>query len=472
MTIDTVQIPKGSIRSIAVIGGGASGAIVLDTLIKQQAFDEIVVFEKRNRLGGIWVLDDEKEKLDIRPGSTKEELDPRVEPPEELTEDNEVITGVSPTNPIHSFTPSYRGMRTKTTENVMTFSDNKQWPKLDKPGFDRFTKGIYVQNYLESYLHRHPSNIQLNTSVEKVIKRKDGKYSLYIRKLNGDGTQTWSVKVFDTYIIATGAYHVPYIPDVPGLQEIYSKFPDRLQHSKSFQNKKQELDQYDNKTVVTIGGRPSASDLARFIEKRAKEIYSSVRSPQRTFLWETSKIHIKPLITHYTVYDEGFDVHFENGSVVHNPDILIYCTGYQNSYPFLPSSVTTGWIVRDIYQHIISIDDPKITFLGLPLDGLNFRCIEYQAILIARYLAGLVSLPSKEEQLKWCNERFKEFGDSRLYHTIGMKNSITFSKTLTELGGGVINGPGKHFPVLSEKDVEANEQDKLVFKQDFYLFEY
>lgn len=471
MTIDTIKIPSGSIRSVAVVGGGASGAIVLDALIKQQAFDEVVVFEKREKVGGIWVLDEKKQKLDIRPGSTGPELDPSVEPPAELDEDHEVTTEVDPENPIHSFTPSYRGMRTKTSENVMTFSDIKKWPKLDKPGFDRFTKGIYVQDYLESYIQRYPSNIQLNTSVEKVTKRDDGKYNLYLRKVNGDGSQTWSIRTFDTYIIATGEYHVPYIPEVPGLQEVYLRFPERLQHSKSFQNTAEEISQYNNKTVLTVGGRPSASDFARFIEKNAKVIYSSIRSPQRSFLWETSKIRLKPIITGYKVYGEGFDAYFEDGSVLHNPDFLVYCTGYQKSYPFLPSSVTTGLIVPDVYQHIFSIADPNITFIGLPSDGLNLRCLEYQAILIARYLAGLVNIPSKEEQIEWCRRRLEKFGDSRLYHTIGLKNAIAFSEALIDLGGGIVNGPGRHFPILTEDDILENERDKLVFKQDFYLFE-
>lgn len=473
MTIDKVSIPKGSIKSIAIIGGGASGAVILDSLIKQQSFDEIVVFEKKNKLGGIWVVDEHKTKLDIRPGSKTSELDPSIEPPLGLRkgQDFTIPADDESTNPIHSFTPSYRGMRTKTTECVMTFSDAKKWPKLDKPGFDNFTKGIYVQQYLEDYFNRHPNNIVLNTSVEKIVPNGE-KYQLYLKRKNSDGTVTWSIKEFDTYIVATGAYHVPYIPDVPGLDEIYSRFPEKLEHSKSFGNTEQDLLKYENKNVVIIGGRPSASDIARFIEKRANSIISSVRSPQRTFLWETEKIKIKPIIKEYKVYKDGFDVIFQDGSIVKSPDYLIYCTGYQNSYPFLnDASITTGWIVPNLYQHIFSIKDPKITFLGLPLDGLNFRCIEYQSILISRYLAGLVELPSREQQLQWCNERFAEFGDSRLYHTIGMKEAIPFSKTLTEIGGGVQNGPGKLFPILTEQDTEENERDKLVFKLDHYLFD-
>lgn len=471
MTIEKTSIPKGSIRSIAVIGGGASGAVVLDTLIKQQAFDEIVVFEKRDKLGGIWVLDNSKQKLDIKPGSPAIDLDPSISPPSSLKRPGVEITEDSiVTNPIHDFTPSYRGMRTKTTERVMTFSDAQKWPKLDKPGFDNFTKGTSVQLYLQDYLNRHSRNIELNTTVEKIIARGD-KYQLFLRRVNTNGTQTWSIREFDTYIVATGAYHVPYIPDVPGLDLVYSRFPEKLQHSKSFENTSAELEKFRNKVVLTVGGRPSASDIARFIEKEARKIYCSVRSPQRTFLWETEKIKIKPIVTEYKVRDNGFDVYFSDGTVLKDPDYLVYCTGYQNSYPFLERSITTGWIVPDFYQHIFSIKDPRITFLGLPLDGLNLRCIEYQAILVARYLAGLVELPSTKEQSQWCKDRFEKFGDSRLYHTIGMNDAIEFSRTLTELGGGVKNGPGKLFPILTDEEVAENEKDKLVFKLDNYLFD-
>ncbi len=52
-----------------------------------------------------------------------------------------------------------------------------------------------------------------------------------------------------------------------------------------------------------------------------------------------------------------------------------------------------------------------------------------------------------------------------------MKEAIPFSKTLTEIGGGVQNGPGKLFPILTEQDTEDNERDKLVFKLDHYLFD-
>lgn len=49
-----MSFKKGEIKSVAVIGAGASGAIALDSLVREQAFDTIKVFERRERAGGVW----------------------------------------------------------------------------------------------------------------------------------------------------------------------------------------------------------------------------------------------------------------------------------------------------------------------------------------------------------------------------------------------------------------------------------
>jgi cation diffusion facilitator CzcD-associated flavoprotein CzcO len=43
-----------SIKSVAVIGAGPAGAIAVDALAQEQAFDVIRVFERRDRPGGCW----------------------------------------------------------------------------------------------------------------------------------------------------------------------------------------------------------------------------------------------------------------------------------------------------------------------------------------------------------------------------------------------------------------------------------
>jgi cation diffusion facilitator CzcD-associated flavoprotein CzcO len=42
------------IRRVAVIGGGPSGAIATDALVKEQVFDTVKVFDRRAGVGGTW----------------------------------------------------------------------------------------------------------------------------------------------------------------------------------------------------------------------------------------------------------------------------------------------------------------------------------------------------------------------------------------------------------------------------------
>lgn len=45
-----------STRRVAVIGAGPAGAISTDALVKEQAFDKVRVFERRNSVGGTWYV--------------------------------------------------------------------------------------------------------------------------------------------------------------------------------------------------------------------------------------------------------------------------------------------------------------------------------------------------------------------------------------------------------------------------------
>lgn len=45
---------KLNIKRVAVIGAGPAGAIALDALARENTFDTIRVFERREKSGGIW----------------------------------------------------------------------------------------------------------------------------------------------------------------------------------------------------------------------------------------------------------------------------------------------------------------------------------------------------------------------------------------------------------------------------------
>jgi len=42
------------VKRVAVVGAGPAGAITIDALQQEQAFDIIRVFERRDIIGGIW----------------------------------------------------------------------------------------------------------------------------------------------------------------------------------------------------------------------------------------------------------------------------------------------------------------------------------------------------------------------------------------------------------------------------------
>lgn len=43
-------------KSVAVIGAGPSGAIVVDALMQEEAFDVVRVFERQEMAGGCWFV--------------------------------------------------------------------------------------------------------------------------------------------------------------------------------------------------------------------------------------------------------------------------------------------------------------------------------------------------------------------------------------------------------------------------------
>jgi hypothetical protein len=93
---------------------------------------------------------------------------------------------------------------------------------------------------------------------------------------------------------------------------------------------------------------------------------------------------------------QGNRVYFSDGSSV-EADLIIYCTGYKISFPFLGEDL---FAAKDnqvpLYKHIIHPDLPGLYFVGLiqPL-GAIMPIAERQSMLIADHLSGRYGLPCK-----------------------------------------------------------------------------
>ncbi|ODV82001.1 FAD/NAD(P)-binding domain-containing protein [Suhomyces tanzawaensis NRRL Y-17324] len=477
LTLDQpVLVSPHQINTVAVIGGGASGAIAADSLLQETSgIKNVTLFERRAVLGGVWALDEDTIKTPnhiVKSGHSSYKSDPQLPNP------FHTVTGVSeivlpkPNQERFEETPSYQGLKTNVLEQMMTFSDLKRWPipGVNDPKDTQFVDGLVVQEYIDTYIKRNSSNERFNLQKDSTIEDVERiprenleetdtnllpyRFRLTVRKHLNESQDLWYQQDFDAVVVAVGHYHVPFIPEVPGLAEIQEKFPEVIEHAKFYRLP----ESYKDKTVVVVGSRASGADLTNQISPHASKVYQSIR----TLSFRSTpgdKIEQKPVILKYSLDSNGFKVHFTDGTEVLNPDTIIYGTGYDFSYPFLnrytQSKITLdGKIVPDLYQHTFHIDEPLLSFIGVPIDGISFRVFEYQAVLTARYLTGKVKLPSKNEQRKWTAERRELKGITRAYHTIGVLDAIPYLSTLTKLGE-VEKVSGRPFPVYSEEDLGA-----------------
>jgi dimethylaniline monooxygenase (N-oxide forming) len=94
----------------------------------------------------------------------------------------------------------------------------------------------------------------------------------------------------------------------------------------------------------------------------------------------------------------GPEVRFEDGSS-ERADLIIYCTGYRVSFPFLdPGLISAPGNDLPLFHRVFKPDLPSISFVGLaqPI-GPTIRMVETQSKWVAAYLAGTYALPAREE---------------------------------------------------------------------------
>jgi cation diffusion facilitator CzcD-associated flavoprotein CzcO len=103
-------------------------------------------------------------------------------------------------------------------------------------------------------------------------------------------------------------------------------------------------------------------------------------------------ITVKPNIERF----EGHRVRFADGSS-EEIDLVIYCTGYKITFPFLDPSLLSAPDNRiDLYRRVVSVERPGLYFIGLiqPL-GAIMPIAEQQSLWVADLLEGKAVLPDE-----------------------------------------------------------------------------
>ena len=98
-----------SVKRVAIIGAGPAGLSAAKYLVAQNSFDEVVIFEQQDEVGGIWNY------TDLAPGSCPvPQQDPFCPPDKPIR--------LSATAP-HIFTsPMYETLHANISKSVMQFS--------------------------------------------------------------------------------------------------------------------------------------------------------------------------------------------------------------------------------------------------------------------------------------------------------------------------------------------------------------
>ncbi|KAL4744522.1 hypothetical protein BDW72DRAFT_188326 [Aspergillus terricola var. indicus] len=454
------------LKRVAVVGTGPSGAIAVDALVQEGAFGVIRVFERQEKAGGNWVSrkTERAEPLDIDNLSART-ADKPVEIPASLP-------CYTPPLKAHRYTDShiYPNLHTNVDASVMEYSgpDEKiptvrsEW-SIGLHGEDTpFRHHEVICGYVESLLNRngYQDLVEYNTTVERAVKDDEkNEWILTLRKAGKgeegkEGMDYWWTETFDALVVASGHYHVPYVPSIPGLKRFAEKYPGSVEHAKQYRGP----GKYKGKKVITIGASVSAADTAvSLIDTAQTPIYAVTRGKYNIYFGDYAfkhpSISLRPAITHIDDTNGSRTVHFEDGTSVSGVDHLIFGTGFTWTLPFLPQIPTRNNRVPDLYLHVFHQSDPSLVFIGAVGAGLTFKVFEWQAVAAARVLAGRAKLPPLQEQKKWEEDRIAVKGDGAGFLVV-YPDFKEYFEQLRAVAGEPDGTKGRRLPVFEQKWAE------------------
>ncbi|OLN97876.1 Dimethylaniline monooxygenase [N-oxide-forming] 5 [Colletotrichum chlorophyti] len=207
-------------ESVAVIGAGSTGLSMLKTL-REDGFN-VTLFERRNRVGGLWSYTDDKTMTTALP-STKANI----------------------------------------SKYTCGFTD---FPMPDKYG--PFLIQREFVEYMESYAAHFDlyKDIVFDTAVQRVVRNGEG--TKWHVEMVRSGTP--EVRVFDKVVLCHGYQTKPQMPVYEG----QGQYEGRLIHSQAFRNPKE----FKGQRVVIVGLSATVSDILPVIVDHSEETYLSHRN--------------------------------------------------------------------------------------------------------------------------------------------------------------------------------------------------
>jgi cation diffusion facilitator CzcD-associated flavoprotein CzcO len=456
-------------RSVAIVGAGPSGVAAAKYLLAEKAFDKIVLYEQRNRSGGIWNYTAEHTDEDL---FTIPQTDPRGKNQDPIwtkqpsLQDGDT-NGTSELRKNLSFvSPMYEKLETNIPRGLMGFK-GLDWPKDSQ----LFPTHETVLEYIDNYGKDVQNLVQYRTQVvnaEPASDAPNGSWRIKVRNLKSNEDHE---EEFDALIVANGHFIVPFIPDIAGIREWNAEHPGRLSHSKYYRRP----ESYEGQKVIVIGNSASGADISAQVASHC----------QKPLLWSSKSVSMfsathgsggstrkeVPPIKRFISESRG--VEFEDGIVELNIDAVIFATGYFYSFPFLenvkPALIKDGSHVEHTYQHLFYAPQPTLSFLALCQRVIPFPLAEAQASVVARVYSGRLTLPSYDEMQKWEQDTITEIGDGRSFHLLPFPKDGNYMNAMSHWAlsappkeGLENDGKGKIPPIWGEWEFWCRENFPVI----------
>ncbi|MFC4786042.1 flavin-containing monooxygenase [Nocardioides sp. MAHUQ-72] len=343
---------------------------------------------------------------------------------------------------------AYRSLHINTSRSAMEFAAHPMPETLPD-----YPSHWQIADYFDDFVDRFGlrERITFRTEVVKVAPVPGGGYDVTVRPL--DEPREAVTRHYEHVLVANGHHWDPRWPEpsFPGSEE----FPGTQLHAHYYRTP----DVLEGRRVVVLGIGNSATDIAVESSRLADETYLAMRrgahvlpkylfgvptdhltsSPLARGPFPLQKLGMKAMLrlavgrmtdyglpepdhdvleAHPTISDdlltrlghgditvkpsidrfEGAKVFFTDGSAV-EADVVVYCTGYRVSFPFLDDRVVRAEDNHvDLYRRVVDPAHPGLYFIGLiqPL-GAVMPLAEEQAHWVAELITGEVTLPTAPE---------------------------------------------------------------------------
>jgi cation diffusion facilitator CzcD-associated flavoprotein CzcO len=347
---------------------------------------------------------------------------------------------------------AYRSLHINTSRQIMEYAS---FPMSDE--YPTYPSHVHIARYFDEFVDHFGfrDRIRFRTEVIAVVPAGEGEWDVTVREL--DTANPPRTERYRAVLVANGHHWDARWPEpaFPGADT----FTGVQMHSHDYKT----FDGFEGKRVLVLGIGNSACDIAVETSKVSERTFLAMRRgahvlPKYLFGIPTDHLTTSPIarigsfalqrallslivlaargpVTRYglpkpdhkiasahpTISDDlltrlghgditvkpniarldGDGVEFVDGSREHI-DVVVYCTGYRISFPFLDRSIIDA---RDneisLYRRVVDPDHAGLYFIGLvqPL-GAIMPLAEAQSEWVADLLEGKAALPSRDEMAR------------------------------------------------------------------------